>query len=191
MLMHERRKRRISAGVRNPVVRSGATMVRAYSPFWFCLSHSPGLRPGLAWIGPPALFQWCGLPALIHERRRRGSYQPACAILFSGRAPLWCGRTALSCSACLISRGFAPGWHGSGLRPSSDGADCRCSCMSAENAGHISRRAQSCGQVGRHYAAGLQPFLVLPVSFPGASPRAGMGRASGPLQVVRIAGAHA
>ena len=57
-------------------------------------------------------------------------------ILFSGRAPLWCGLTALSCSACLISRGFAPGWHGSGLRPSSNGADCRCSCMSAEGAAY-------------------------------------------------------
>jgi len=61
----------------------------------------------------------------------------------------------------------------------------------APKAPHISRRAQSCGQVGRHYGAGLQPFLVLPVSFPGASPRAGMGRASGPLPMVRIADAHA
>ena len=51
-----RRDTVISAGVRNPVVRSGATMVRAYSPFLFCLSHFPGLRPGLAWVGPPALF---------------------------------------------------------------------------------------------------------------------------------------
>ncbi len=137
---------------------SACLISRGFAPGW----HGSGLRPASSGAD-------CRCSYMSAEG---AAYQPACAIRLSGRAPLWCGLTALSCSACLISRGFAPGWHGSGIRPSSNGADCRCSCMSAEGAGHISRRAQSGCQVGRHYGAGLQPFLVLPVSFPGASPRA-------------------